>query len=69
MNETSKAFVCANLNCQKELKIDHVILLTTMHMRRFCSVECITEGQIAHYENLAQEVWQEGRQGNPYLDQ
>jgi len=40
-------FNCANLNCRRELGQDPVILITTAHMRRFCSVECITDGQAA----------------------
>lgn len=31
--------------CGKELHVDHVIMLTTKHMRRFCSVECIILGR------------------------
>jgi hypothetical protein len=49
-------FHCANLRCGRPLGVDHVILLTTMHMRRFCSVECIHEGQEAAYEKAYQEV-------------
>ena len=43
----SLAFKCANRKCGRELTRDHVIMITTMHMRRFCSVECIAEGQRA----------------------
>jgi len=37
-------FRCANLACRVDLGADHVTLVTTCHVRRFCSVECITEG-------------------------
>jgi len=40
-------FNCANLNCRRRLEVDHVTLITTTHMRRFCSVDCIVEGQTA----------------------
>jgi hypothetical protein len=43
---------CANLRCRRQLSKDHVTLLTTTHMRRFCSVECIIEGQKAWYDQL-----------------
>jgi hypothetical protein len=39
---TMTTFVCANIRCGAELGVDHVTLVT---VRRFCSVECITEGQ------------------------
>ncbi|WP_141581275.1 hypothetical protein [Actinomadura sp. WMMA1423] len=45
-------FACANLQCRKPLDRDHVTLVTTAHMRRFCSVLCITEGQVAWHERL-----------------
>lgn len=35
---------CADLSCQRELQRDHVTLLTTTQLRRFCTVECITHG-------------------------
>jgi hypothetical protein len=38
---------CANLECQAVLGIDHVTLTTTRHIRRFCTVDCIGEGQQA----------------------
>jgi hypothetical protein len=41
------SFHCANPGCARLLTADHVILLTTMHMRRFCCVECIAEGKRA----------------------
>lgn len=40
-------FNCANLACTEQLRADHVTLTTTTQLRRFCSVECITEGQSA----------------------
>lgn len=46
-------FTCANLRCKRTLGRDHVTLVTTAHMRRFCSVLCITEGQRAWHERIA----------------
>ena len=46
-------FTCANSRCRAALGVDHVTLVTTVHVRRFCSVECIAEGQQAHCERLA----------------
>jgi hypothetical protein len=47
-------FVCANILCRAPLGVDHVTLVTTMHVRRFCTVECITEGQRVQREVDAQ---------------
>lgn len=43
---------CANAACAQLLDVDHVTLVTTCHVRRFCCVECIAEGQrsFAHVE-------------------
>lgn len=41
---------CANARCQAELSTDHVTLTTTAHVRRFCCVEHIAEGQAAWNE-------------------
>jgi hypothetical protein len=46
-------FRCANARCRALLAADHVTLVTTAHVRRFCSVECIAEGQQAHHEAIA----------------
>jgi len=40
-------FRCANIECCDELGRDHVTLITTAQVRRFCSVDCITAGQRA----------------------
>jgi hypothetical protein len=39
------ALHCANPRCGRALGVDHVTMVTTTHVRRFCTVECITEGQ------------------------
>jgi hypothetical protein len=44
-------FRCANIECCEELGRDHVTLVTTAQVRRFCSVDCIAAGQLA--DNLA----------------
>ena len=43
---------CANRMCRSSLKVDHVTLVTTGHVRRFCGVECITEGQEANIKQV-----------------
>jgi hypothetical protein len=50
-------FRCANERCQRPLGIDHVTMITTAHLRRFCTVECIAEGQDAHYDAIMAEVY------------
>lgn len=55
MSEPEPLFHCANARCRAPLSTDHVIMLTTKHMRRFCSVECIAEGQQAEYERIAEQ--------------
>jgi hypothetical protein len=46
---------CANAKCRQPLTVDHVTLITTAHVRRFCSVECIAEGHRAHLDAIAAE--------------
>ena len=46
---------CENPKCREELSADHVILVTTMHFRRFCSVECLEESHRIHMDALAAE--------------
>ena len=51
---------CANPLCRSILEVDHVTLVTTAHVRRFCSVRCIAEGQIVHERELDKalsEIW------------
>lgn len=47
LHEVIGWFNCANLMCREPLRIDHVTLTTTTHLRRFCSVDCISEGREA----------------------
>lgn len=47
---------CANARCQVELGVDHVTLTTTAHVRRFCCVEHIADGQDAWNEVLQRSV-------------
>lgn len=43
-------FNCANLRCRRPVGGDHVTLLTTAHMRRFCDVDCVAQGdQVWHF--------------------
>ena len=43
---------CENPKCNNKLNVDHVTLITTCHVRRFCSVECIAESQQEHIKDL-----------------
>ena len=43
------AFTCANAKCQADLGEDYVALITTTHVYRFCSAECIAEGRQARH--------------------
>lgn len=56
---TASPFLCANADCRAELERDHVTLITTLHVRRFCSVECIADGQRAHHAAIAAMSWEE----------
>jgi hypothetical protein len=47
---------CANLRCLADLEVDHVSLITTAHLRRFCSVACITEGHAVWLDALGHSV-------------
>jgi len=38
--------------CGLPLSADHVLLVTTAHLRRFCSVECVVEGHRQWMERL-----------------
>jgi hypothetical protein len=44
-------FTFANMNCRRSLEDDHVTVITTTHMRRFCSVDCVAEGLVAWREH------------------
>jgi hypothetical protein len=48
INSTAFAFRCINPRCQAVLGPDHVLMVTTCHQRRFCSVECLTESHRIH---------------------
>lgn len=51
--------VCENKRCGRKLSVDHVTLVTTAHVRRFCCVECIHEGQQAFHDYIAATVERE----------
>ena len=51
-------FRCDNPGCRVHLGVDHVTLITTCHVRRFCSVECITDGHRA----VLDEIWRRSRE-------
>lgn len=54
-------FRCANIECCEELGRDHVTLITTAQVRRFCSVECITAGQRADQLAIGQHALLRGK--------
>ena len=43
---------CENENCKHLLSADHVIVVTTKHVRRFCCLECVVEGFELHMDKL-----------------
>ena len=47
---------CDNARCKRQLAVDHVTLITTAHVRRFCCVECIAEGQQAALDAIMEEA-------------
>lgn len=47
---------CENPACDRPLRVDHVVLVTTKHVRRFCSVECIHESQQIHEQRIWESV-------------
>lgn len=53
---------CANLRCLQQLTRDHVVMTTSAHLRRFCSVECIGEGQQAWTETIYENAKTDGRE-------
>jgi hypothetical protein len=57
---------CENPACKYELRADHVTLVTTKHVRRFCSVECLVESHKAHLEAVAASpTWSVRDVGDP----
>lgn len=60
---TVDSTTCANSRCRAPLPVDHVTLVTTRHVRRFCTVECIAEGQRANYDAIAASVGLRTRDG------
>ena len=47
---------CENPRCGIDLHTDHVTLITTKHVRRFCSVECLSESAHLHEDLIALSV-------------
>lgn len=45
--------VCASAVCRKPLSNDPVTVLTTRHVRKFCSMFCVVDG---HEESMRQAV-------------
>ena len=50
---------CANPACRTKLDVDHITLITTAHVRRFCSVECIEPSRLAHEDELLYAAYAE----------
>lgn len=53
---------CTNPSCREPLGVDHVQLVTTGHVRRFCSVECIEPSRQA-FERARAEAYQSSQSG------
>lgn len=49
----SNAHQCENPGCKAELTWDHVTLVTTKHVRRFCSVECLMRSYLTNLVGVA----------------
>jgi hypothetical protein len=48
---------CHNMNCQRPLTDrDPVVMITSAHIRWFCCVECIGEGNAAHIRAIVDEA-------------
>ncbi len=44
---------CANVLCGKDVQgREFVLQVSTKHVRWFCSVPCVVEGQKAHYDEI-----------------
>jgi len=54
---------CTNPSCREPLGTDHVLLVTTAHVRRFCSVECIEPSRQA-FERARAVAYSETRGGD-----
>ena len=54
---------CTNPSCREPLGADHVLLVTTAHVRRFCSVECVEPSRQA-FERARAAAYAETR-GEP----
>jgi hypothetical protein len=49
-------FECENSACGRKLSVDHITVVTTFHVRRFCTMECVVEGFQNHRAALLREV-------------
>jgi hypothetical protein len=59
---------CTNPACRKPLGVDHVTLVTTAHVRRFCSVECIEPSRKAHDLALFNDAYLSAKRGESIED-
>lgn len=46
---------CVNPRCKAELEADHVLLVTTTKIRRFCHVGCLIESHEIYVANMLGE--------------
>jgi hypothetical protein len=51
-DEQEEIVRCENENCKNLLSADHVSVVTTQHVRRFCSMECVVESFQLHMDKL-----------------
>jgi hypothetical protein len=57
MRYEREKYRCENPDCDAQLYPDHVTLITTEHVRRFCTVECLVESwKIATLQKRSKKV-------------
>lgn len=49
---------CANSGCQRPLhgRVEFVLQISSGHLRWFCGVDCVVEGQQRYYDAIARET-------------
>jgi hypothetical protein len=47
---------CENPTCKNKLSADHITLVTTAHVRRFCYMDCLIESYYRHLSAGAVEA-------------
>ena len=55
MEHINGMWICENKACKRSLDVDHVVVATTCHVRRFCSMECVVESFHNHMNCIYDE--------------